>query len=99
MEKSKHSIKFERTIQNNGTVQFEYPVSHALQLKPGNKITVTITGGVLSKKLTQHKVTEEEIEQICLTQLEDRENVIRFLTVEGMLSKKKSFKNNLKKLK
>ncbi|MDA0986902.1 MAG: hypothetical protein O3A55_04800 [Bacteroidetes bacterium] len=92
MDNQSHSIKFERTVNNDGTINFNFPVSEKLKVKPGDKVTIKVTAGVISEKLTKHKVTEEEIEKISKTQLEKIENVIEFLSVEGSLKNKKYFK-------
>lgn len=99
MEESKHSQKFESIILKDGSVKISGSILKNLNLKPGTKVTVTLIKDILSKKLTQLNVTEEEIEKICATQLENRENVIRFLNSEGSFSNNKNFIKNLKLLK
>lgn len=84
MEKAKHNVRFEAQIDESGLLKFEKSV-HALKLKPGSKVTVSIVGGVLSKKLTKLGVTEDEIELIGNVQLEDRENIVRFLSSQGAM--------------
>lgn len=96
MEKAKHSIQFEAEVDGNGKVSFSKPVFE-LQLKPGEKVTVNIFGGVLSGQLTKLNVTEEEIEQIGKTQLEDRQHVMTFLASQGSMSKNKNFAGRMKR--
>ncbi len=96
MEKAKHSIQFEAEVDGNGKISFSKPVFE-LQLKPGEKVTVNIFGGVLSEQLTKLNVSEEEIEQIGKTQLEDRQHVMTFLASQGSMKKDKSFAGRLKK--
>ena len=96
MEKAKHSVQFQAEIDITGKVSFSKPVFE-LQLKPGEKVTVNIFGGVISKQLTKLNVTEEEIEQIGKTQLEDRQHVMTFLASQSSLSKNKSFVGRMKR--
>jgi len=84
MEKAKHSIQFQSEVDSEGKISFSKSVNE-LQLKPGAKVTVNIFGGVLSDRLTKLNVTEEEIERIGKTQLEDREHVMTFLSSQGTL--------------
>lgn len=86
MEKAKHSIRFEAVVDDDGTVSFVKRVGE-LRLKPGSSVTVRIFGGAISKRLKSLKVTDEEIEQIGRLQYEDRENVVSFLSAQGVLAK------------
>ncbi|MEW5800376.1 MAG: hypothetical protein AB1728_15365 [Bacteroidota bacterium] len=88
MEKARHSIQFEAEVDDEGKVTFSKSVNE-LQLAAGSKVTVTIFGGVVSKKLTTIGVTEEEIERIGKTQMEDREHVMTFLASQGTLKKRR----------
>ncbi|HAP34847.1 MAG TPA: hypothetical protein DCQ28_02480 [Bacteroidetes bacterium] len=96
MEKAKHSIQFEAEVDRNGKVTFSKPVFE-LQMKPGEKVTVNIFGGVLSKQLTKLNVTETEIEQIGKTQLEDRQHVMTFLASQGAMNKNKDFAGRMER--
>ena len=96
MEKAKHSVQFGAEVDGNGRVSFSKPVFE-LQLKPGDKVTVNIFGGVMSKQLTKLHVTEEEIELIGKTQLEDRQHVMTFLASQGVMSKNKNFALRMKR--
>lgn len=95
MEKPKHSIQFEAVVDNEGKVSFSRSVED-LGLKPGSKVTVNIFGGVLSERLTDLGVTEEEIERIGDRQLEDREHVMTFLASQGVLRKRSLKKQSVR---
>ena len=60
-------------------------------IKPGSRVTIRLTDGVVSNQLRERRVTEDEIEHISSLQLELRENVIRFLEAEGALSNDRLF--------
>jgi hypothetical protein len=90
MEKAKHSVQFEAEIGSDGILRFEKSLD-ALKLQSGSKVTVTIVGGVFSKKLTTLGVTENEIEMIGTMQLEERENIVRFLSSQGVMKNNTSF--------
>jgi len=96
MEKAKHSVQFQAEVDANGKVSFSKSVNE-LQLKPGEKVTINIFGGVLSERLTTLNVTEAEIEQIGKTQLEDRQHVMTFLSSQGTMAKNKSFVSRMKR--
>lgn len=96
MEKAKHSIEFEAEIDSEGRVQFSRRVAHEVHLKEGSKVTVRITGGVLSKELTARDVTDEEVERIGTIQFEDRDHVVRFLRSEGALLSNGGFRRRAK---
>ena len=55
-----------------------------------------IVGGVLSSELTARDVSDEEIERIGNLQLEDRDQVVKFLLSEGTLAKDRAFKERRK---
>lgn len=84
MEKAKHSVQFEAEVGRDGKISFSKFVRE-LQLKPGAKVTINIFGGVMSERLTELHVTEEEIERIGKIQFEDREHVMTFLSSQGVL--------------
>ncbi len=97
MEKAKHSIQFEAEVDNQGRISFSMPAGE-LQLKPGEKVTVNIFGGVLSEQLTKLKVTEAEIEEIGKIQLEDRQHVMTFLASQGVMNRNKRFAKRLQQV-
>lgn len=86
MEKAKQSVRFETVVDGQGRVVLSKYVD-ALKLKPGSAVTIKIYGGTLSKKLSAIGVTDEEIETIGEKQLEERENVISFLSAQGALKR------------
>lgn len=96
---SKLSKKFESIILEDGSIKISKLFLKNLNLKPGSKVEITIASKVLSKKFKKLKVTESEIERICATQFEVRENVTRFLNSEGSFSNNKKFQKYLKLLK
>jgi hypothetical protein len=96
MEKAKHSVQFEAEVDSSGKVSFSKPVFE-LQLKSGEKVTVNIFGGVVSKQLSKLNVTEAEIELIGKTQLEDRQHVMTFLAAQGAMSNNKGFADRMKR--
>ena len=96
MEKAKHGIEFETEVTRDGRVSFSREVPPEMQLKPGTKVTVRIVGGVLSRALTDRKVTDEEIEHIGAAQFEDREHVVRFLESQGKLAGHPAFRRRAK---
>jgi hypothetical protein len=96
MEKAKHSVEFEAEVDGEGKVQFSRFVTDDLWLKRGAKVTVRIVGGVLSSELTARDVSDEEIERIGNLQLEDRDQVVKFLLSEGTLAKDRAFKERRK---
>ena len=95
MEKAKHSIEFEAEVDDDGRIHFSRPVGE-LSLARGSKVTVRIVGGVLSKRLTARNVSNEEIERIGKVQLEDREQVVKFLLSEGLLSGSGAFRRRIR---
>jgi len=96
MEKAKHSVEFEAEIGSDGNVHFSRAVGGELSLRPGDRVTVRIVGGVLSKGLAARNVSDEEIERIGTIQFEDREHVVRFLSSEGVLSRNQGFRRRAK---
>ena len=84
MEKPKHSVQFESKVMDDGSVTFSKNV-HELRLKSGSNVTVKIFAGSLSHRLITLGVSEEEIEAIGEMQFENRDNVVRFLSSQGIL--------------
>lgn len=92
MERRYPSIEFEADIEPDGSVLL--PRGVAVRVKPGERVTVKLTQGIVSRRLRTHNVTEEELERIANLQLEDREHVIRFLESEGTLAGVRHFKQS-----
>ena len=84
MERRYPSVEFEVEIGPGGTLTL--PKAIAARVKQGEKVTVKLTQGVVSRRLRGRKVSEAELELIAETQLEDREQVVLFLESEGALS-------------
>ncbi|MDE3057725.1 MAG: hypothetical protein KGJ59_07200 [Bacteroidota bacterium] len=95
MESAKHKIEFEVEVDEHGRVQFSREIASEFHLHRGDKATVRIVGGVLSKELTARNVTDEEIETISSVQYEDREHVVRFLKSQGMLASDSAFRKRI----
>jgi hypothetical protein len=95
-EHAKHKVEFEVEVDGRGYVQFSRNIARELHLRRGDKATVRIVGGVLSKELTARSVTDEEIETIGTVQYEDREHVMRFLKSQGVLASDRAFRKRLK---
>ena len=90
MERPAPSIEFEADITPDGTIPV--PRTVAALLKKGGRVTVRLSAGIVPDKLRRRHVTEDEIEQIALRQLEERESVIAFLRGEGQLAANRGFR-------
>ncbi|HTR82617.1 MAG TPA: hypothetical protein VMM58_13390 [Bacteroidota bacterium] len=97
MEHAKHSVEFEAEVDEEGKIHFSRLVADDLRLRHGAKVTVRIVGGVLSKELTARDVSDDEIERIGKIQFEEREQVVKFLSAEGLLTADAGFKKRLKR--
>ncbi len=89
MERPYPSVEFEAILEEDGTITI--PSSIAKRMKRGERLTIRMTKGVVSKALRRRNITEEEIERISTLQLEQRENVIRFFESEGALAGERLF--------
>ncbi len=89
MERSYPSFEFEAEVLPDGTIKVPGPLARTLG--GGKRVVLRLTDGVVSMKLRRRNVTEEEVERIALTQLEQRDSVIHFLESEGALSKPGAF--------
>ena len=92
MEHRYPSVEFEVEIEPGGTLTL--PKGIAALVVQGERVTVKLTQGVVSRRLRSRSVTEEELEQIAMTQLEARDNVVLFLEAEGALSASRRFDCN-----
>jgi hypothetical protein len=97
MEKAKHSVVFEAEVDGGGRVHFSRQVAEQLGVKSGAKVTVRIVGGVLSRELTARNVSDEEIERIGNVQFEDRDQVVKFLSCEGILGGDPAFRKRVRR--
>jgi hypothetical protein len=85
MDAHRHSVEFEAAIDASGRIAIP---KHLLTLLGATKerVHVRVTTKAISSVLRNRKVSEEEIERIGSTQLETREQVLRFLLSEGALA-------------
>lgn len=97
MDHAKDSVEFEATIDQRGVVRVPTEMLERLTVRGGAKVMVRITAEKISDALKKRTVTEEEIDRISKLQMEPRENVVKFLTTEGALSKNRGFMNRAKK--
>ncbi len=70
----------------DGSGSFRIPADIIRRLRPGGHYIVRLSEGKLHPRLRRHGVTESEIEQITRLQMEERENVVRFLESEGAMA-------------
>jgi len=92
---SRKSVEFEGTINQHGNIAVPQAVLDDLGGKSREKIHVRLTGRVISSKLRERRVKEEEIERIATTQLESRDQVLKFLLSEGALRYNKGIRRRL----
>lgn len=88
-------MEFEGTINRHGNIAVPRAVLDDFGGKSGSKIQVRLTGRVVSSKLRERRVKEEEIERIAARQLESRDQVVKFLLSEGALSHNKGIRRRL----
>ena len=81
---------FEAEVLEEGTLKL--PFSVAAKLERGQRVTVRLTKGSIPGALHRRNVTEDEIARISELQLEDRQQILRFLQAEGSLAAAKSFR-------
>jgi hypothetical protein len=82
-------IEFEARVTAEGMIPL--PSHLARSMTPGSSVIVRLTHGTIHRTLRKRGVSEGEIEHIASLQLEPRENVVRFLAMEGTLSRDTSF--------
>ncbi len=95
MEQPYPVLEFETEVANDGTIVVPLSLSDALR---SHKVVVRMVVGSVAGSLRKRGVTEGEIERIALLQLEQRENVVSFLKVEGALAHSASFVRRAEKL-
>lgn len=88
---NKESAEIDLRIPADGTLVIPKGVVNRLNVKAGEKVHVRVTTSILSGKLKQQNVSEEEIERISAVQMEPRDNVIKFLATESRLSGNRAF--------
>lgn len=89
---NRKSVEFVGEIGADGRVSVPPAVLEQFPTGQRSKLRVRLTGSHLSNDLAGRGVTEDEVERIALTQLEDRDQVIQFLLSEGILSGAKAFR-------
>lgn len=89
-EKPYPVVEFEAVIEHDGLIRLPRTLSSTLTA--GAHVTVRLSEGVVSRSLRKRNVTEEEIEQIALVQLETRDDVVRCLKSEGALASNRAFR-------
>jgi hypothetical protein len=86
-------IEFEAEVSADGMIPL--PRHLARSMSPGSALIVRLTHATIHKSLRKRGVSEGEIEHIASLQLEPRENVVRFLQMEGTLSNDRSFQRSI----
>ncbi len=84
IDQHRRSVEFDGEIDESGKIAI--PEGFAKEIKGSSgTIHVRLTSKVISSELKERNVSEEEIERICLVQLESRDQVVKFLLSEGVL--------------
>ena len=96
MNEHRSAVEFDTTIDDNGAIHLPEILSQALH--KGTKVSVRVISNIISKELKSKRVQEDEIEKIMSLQLENREQVVKFLLTEGSLVGNKSFLRRAKSL-
>ncbi|OGU28806.1 MAG: hypothetical protein A2X67_09670 [Ignavibacteria bacterium GWA2_55_11] len=84
---------FTLTIREDGSVVIPASVLRRMGFDPGQRMSVRVTALALSEELEQRGVGEDEVDRISETQMEPRENVLKFLASEGRLKGDKAFRS------
>jgi len=96
MERAYPSSEYDVVVDGEGKILL--PRHLRAKLKPGSRLTIRITEGVVSDTLRRRNVTETEIETIARRQLESRDQVIEFLSAEGALARRRRFARRAKNM-
>lgn len=83
MERPYPGVEFEAGVEKEGIIRLPEHVKAVL--KPGMEVTVRILPAGIPRSLRAKGVSEEEIEGVAIRQLEQRDNVVRFLRAGGVL--------------
>lgn len=94
----KESAEVDLKIPESGELLIPVEVLNRLNVGRGSNVHVRVTASTLSGHLKRRNVTEEEIEHIASLQLEPRENVVKFLATESVLSGDTGFKRRAQAL-
>ena len=87
-------MEFDGEIDREGRISV--PASIREQLGNGS-IQIRLSAMGVGAKLDDRGVTEEEIQKIAATQSESRDQVVKFLLIEGALKGRKMFKQHLRR--
>lgn len=82
-------LVFDALIGSDGLIRIPDRVREALAALADGPVRVRLAPAALADELQARGVTEGEIEKIASTQLEGRDQVIRFLLVEGSVAGKR----------
>ncbi|MBM4165578.1 MAG: hypothetical protein FJ218_01420 [Ignavibacteria bacterium] len=96
MSEHQTAIEFDTTIDEHGAIHLPEILQSALHT--GAKVSVRVLSNVISKELKSKRVLESEIETIMSLQLENREQVVKFLLTEGSFVGNKSLLKHAKAL-
>ena len=86
MKGKDEGLDFEAVIGADGKIGVPAKIIRRLGTHAGSPLRVRLLPEVLVKALERKNVTAAEVETIAAVQLEDREQVIRFLLSEGSLA-------------
>jgi len=82
-------LVFDAIIGSDGLIRIPDRVREALAAHADGPVRVRLAPAVLADELKARGVTDGEIEKIASTQLEEREQVIRFLLAEGSVAEER----------
>jgi hypothetical protein len=83
------------SVRQDGTIQLPAGVVQRMGFVPGDRVSVRVSDAALSRTLLDLGITEVEVDTIAERQLEPRENVAKFLSVEGALGDSAAFRKRL----
>jgi hypothetical protein len=82
-------VEFEATIDDDGVIRI--PAAIAATLPREKRVTIRLTKGSISRSLIARGIGEDDVERMALMQREEREDILRFLHAEGVLSGNRMF--------
>jgi len=97
MKRVKESVEAEIRVEHDGRGILPASLLRQIPANPGAIVRVRVTSRALGIDLMARGVTEEEIELIGALQIEQRTNVVSFLSSEGALSADKGFRRRAKR--
>ncbi|MBI5473316.1 MAG: hypothetical protein HY961_13310 [Ignavibacteriae bacterium] len=87
------AFEFEGYVDANGAIAVPTEMVDALS---GKKLHVRIQQNEIASSLRKKMVTEDEIARIAATQLEQRDQAVKFLLSEGSLKSNRAFSRRSK---